>query len=656
LCGPSVERLSKVDGDWIYDIEVTTNRVDMMSVTGIAREAAAILPEFGVKAELVPLTLPPIASYKSLDIKIINNPQLCQRILAIKLGGVKIGPSPEWLQKRLIQVGQRPLNNVIDITNYVMWEVGHPVHVFDYDRLTKKTIAVREAKKGERLKTLDDKVHRLVGGEVVFDDGTGTIIDLPGIMGTANTVVTDKTTNILLWIESIDPVKIRQASMTLAIRSQAAVLNEKQVDPELGLMAVLRVVELCQKLTQAKVASKLVDIYPVKPVIKPITLTDERLTTYLGLRVEPERVKGILERLGCQIQVKNENLKVKNNKKGGDEETINYEVVPPTWRARDLTIPEDLIEEVARIYGYHNFPSSVMATTIPDAPSEENFRLEYQIKQWLTGWGFTEIYTYSMVAKDLVLASGYPLASHLKIKNPLSDEWVYMRRSLVPSIMAVVESNQRDMIRVFEMQNVFHPAGKRSELPNEELQLVVATTTSYQELKGVVDGLMTKLFLANELYVVPTNVDQDGFGVGQTGEIVVGKKRLGVMGQLKAKKMWVAKILMRELMALARTHPRYIPIKTTPPIREDLTFQVPDKTYLGNLLLTVAKTSKLVETAIISKRYKPPTATDSTNITLTLTYRDPKKSLTDKELMPVRKKIATSLAQLYSAQLVGLLE
>ena len=227
LCGPSVEKLEKVGDDWVYDIEVTTNRVDMMSVYGVAREASVILPQFGYQARLKkynPDEINKFVSHKinkfvsdeikgggKLDFKISNNPALCKRILAIKLENVELGPSPSWLSSRLSKVGQRPLNNAIDITNYVMWEIGHPIHVFDYDRLKRQKILVREAKKGESLTTLDGIKYNLNGGEVIFDDGAGEIIDLPGIMGTANTVVTPETKNVLLWIESIEPVRIRRA-------------------------------------------------------------------------------------------------------------------------------------------------------------------------------------------------------------------------------------------------------------------------------------------------------------------------------------------------------------------------------------------------------------------------------------------------------------
>ncbi len=212
LCGPSVERIYTVNGETVYDIEITTNRVDAYSVRGIAREAAVILPQFGIDAKMLSVDSVDLKGreYRKahpLDISIDNTHGFCGRILAMKLGSVRIGQSPKWMQRRLQLVGQRPINNLIDITNYVMWEIGHPVHAFDYDRLTQKKIIVREAKKGEHAVTLDNIHHTFMGGELIFDDGKGEIIDIPGIMGTANTVVTDGTKNVLLFHRKHGPGK-----------------------------------------------------------------------------------------------------------------------------------------------------------------------------------------------------------------------------------------------------------------------------------------------------------------------------------------------------------------------------------------------------------------------------------------------------------------
>ncbi len=614
LCGPSVERIHILEGKPVYDIEVTTNRVDCMSVRGIAREAAAILPEFKIKAILKPSPVLADVSHKPLNLKIVNDPKLCHRILAIKLENIKIAPSPKWLEKRLLQVGQRPLNNVIDITNYVMWELGHPLHAFDYDRLNPKTIIVRQAKKGEQLITLDHKIHILQGGEVVFDNGQNTIIDLPGIMGTTNTVVTSKTKNVLLWIESVTPHLIRQASMALAIRSQAAVLNEKSVDPERGEEAILHAAYLMQQLYQAKIASRLIDIYPTRVKPKSVTLTQNQIDTYLGLSLKPTRTTHILQNLGCTIRTTSN----------------SYTVTPPSWRSHDLQIPEDYIEEIARIYGYHNLPSVVMPTPIPDCEAQDNFQLEQTLKTWLADLGLTEIYSYSLVSKNIAEQSGIPLKNHLKLKNPLTDDLVYLRRSLVPSHLQVIDQNKsRGQVSVFEMANVYIPHSK--DLPTEELHLTLTTTKDYHFLKGILDTLASKLHL-------------DNYSVTPKGIVMANNIPLGTINHSQT--AFVCDLLVKPLLNISSTHPRYIPVTTHPPIIEDLTFILPPKTHLGPVISAIKAVSPLIETVSLKDIFQH-------NHTFTVSYRSSQRSLTDQEITPLRKLIVNALQKTFSTKLVG---
>lgn len=630
LCGPSVEKIDTIHGEPVYDIEVTTNRVDMMSVYGIAREASVILPEFGIKTNLKPLVTKPVTIKTYLDFTIKNDPKLCHRILAIKLENVQLGTSPGWLQKRLEQVGQRSLNNAIDITNYVTWELGHPIHAFDYDRLSQKTIIVRQAKAGEKLTTLDDITYTLKGGEVVFDDGTDTIVDLPGIMGTQNTVVTQKTKNVLLWIESIDPVLIRQASMSHAIRTQAAVLNEKSVDPELGFQTILRAIELFKLNTKFTTSSELVDIYPHPQKPSQHTLTQTSLDTYMGIPIEPKRVTRILTGLGCQVAHK-------QNK---------YLITPPSFRSHDLKLEVDYIEEIARIYGYHNLDSVIMDTPIPDNPGNDDFFFERSIKQWLVGWGTTEVYTYSMVNQELAKASGHKIKDHLKISNPLSDEWLYMRRSLVPSLVSVLDQNPTTTNTIFELQNVYHPNAK--SLPQEELHLTLASNQGFPHLKGLLDALMQKLFVDN-YSVIPARNPQPPFTKNSTGHIKSSSLNLGIIGQVDSNDtIYAIDINISQIRQASSSHPKYIPPKKQAPIIEDLTFTFPPKTVIGPVITTIGSLSRLIESVNLSSQYKQ-------NYTFTIIYRHPNRPLKDKEILPIRKKTVSSLKKNYQAKLVGTL-
>lgn len=637
LCGPSVERIEEIEGEPVYDIETTTNRVDATSVRGIAREAAAILPEFDIKAKLKPLKLDElearVATLPELDLKVENDPELCSRITCVLIDNVKLGDSPAWLQKRLKQVGQRPLNNAIDITNYVMWEIGHPCHAFDYDRITSKKIVVREAKKGETFTTLDNKTFKTLGGEVVFDDGSGTIVDLPGIMGTANTVVTNETTRVLLWIESVDAKKIRFASMSHAIRSQAAVLNEKHVDPTLGREAILRGLQLFEDVTGGTAASQIYDDFPEPVQPQTVTLKQSRLTDYMGLTPKQSQVEAILKHLDFAITTKGI----------GDE--LTYTVTPPTFRADDVQIEQDVIEEIARIYGYHNLPSVVMDTPIPDHPDHHDFGMEYQIKQWLAGWGAQEIYTYSMVSADIAKQSGHTLDEHLALKNPLNDDLVYMRRSLIPSLLDVYVSNPGYKTTVFEMQNVYHPhKGKGVELPAEVMSLTMMTSETYAALKGMLDALMAKL------YVADYRVEADAHG-DVLGKVMIGKQQVGSVSRMVRgdATYWAVEMQFYAILEHAATHPSEIGVISVPPVIEDLTFTMPEKTALGPVIEAMVTMDEMIENVMLKDTYEQ-------NATFTVHYRDPEQPLSDEQVAPVRKALVTLLKTKHGGELVGSLD
>lgn len=593
LCGPSIERTETVRGDVIYDIEVTTNRVDSYSVYGIARETAAILPEFGFNAKLLPMKTSPLKGKKKLDITIIDKQQFCKRILAVKIENIQLTKSPKWLTERLEKVGQRPLNNIIDITNYVMWETGHPIHAFDYDRLTKKKIIVREAKKGEHMITLDSKRHTLRGGELVFDDTTGTIIDLPGIMGTANTVVNEKTKNVLLFVENSDPSHIRFASMGLGIRTQAATINEKGPDPELAHITISRAATLACDIAKGSVASTLFDHYPNKPKLITVNLSHQKLVTYLGTEIAPKRVTGILTNLCFSV-------KSKNN---------TYEVTPPSWRTSDITIAEDIIEEVSRIYGYHNIqphlPSGELPVVIPDPA----LHWEEEVKIRLRDWGYTELLTYSMISESQMDDFHLDKTLSYKISNPLSNDWVYMRPHLLPNVLAVARQNLKisNNLKLFELSMIYQYRHKN--LPLEVPTLVVVWSgKKYFEAKGLAEALF-------DLFGIPFPDKLDSYGS------ITNEREITVLYLDFAK-----------LISNAKTTKTYIPIPKYPPIIEDLAFIVPDRFEIGPLVSTLKTIHPFVHNVSLLDVHE-------NTRTVHIEYLDRNKNLTDEEVRPIREKI-----------------
>lgn len=640
LCGPSVERIEIIKNEPVYDIEVTTNRVDSASVRGIAREAAAILPEFSIKADLKPLSpeldqiQQSLSTLEPLDIDIQNDASLCKRLMGVGLE-VQVSDSPSWLQTRLEQVGQRPLNNLIDVTNYLMWEYGHPTHVFDYDKFTQKKLIVREAKPGEQVTTLDNKTHTTIGGEVVFDDGTGEIIDMPGLMGTTNTIVDQNTQRVLLFIDSVIPDKIRFASMSHSIRSQAAVLNEKHVDPTLSQDVLLAGVKLLKQIANAKPFSRIYDDWPVKPVIKTINVTQTQINAYMGLTVDSNQIIRILESLGCQVEV--------NYKNSLD---VSYRVTPASYRSHDLLIAQDIIEEIARIYGYHNLPSVVMDTTIPDPGTNIHHDKEHLIKSSLADWGASEVYTYSLISESLALNSGFPLESHLKLSNSLTEDLVYLRLSLIGSHQLVFEDNKiHKNWTIFEMANTYWKQ-KPGELPKENLELVISQHHDYYQLKQLVEKLLSKLGI-NDYFVEP-NIDTQSypeFIAELSGSININSQIVGVLGQTKHG-FYAAKLAVSQLISLAPPHPRYTLISTKTAVVEDLTFKLPDKTFIGMVIKDITELDKAISQVRLKDRFKQ-------NYTFTIEYLDRHKQLSSEAVTQVRQNIVSQVTQKYQGSLIG---
>ena len=623
LAGPSVEKIEQIEQQPVYDIEVTSNRVDLMSVRGMAREASVILPEFDLPAKLKPFQ--PVFEIAhdlpELGIEIVNQPELCERILAVKISRVKISDSPEWLQQRLRQVGQRPLNNVIDITNYVMWELGQPIHAFDYDKLSAGQIIVRQAKPGEQLITLDGKTHTLRGGEVVFDNGQGEIIDLPGIMGTQNSVVDANTTTVLLWIEHVKARLIRQASMGLNIRTQAAILNEKNVDPDSAPVALARAGELMLKLTGGQASSQIVDIYPQPRKITSTRLQHQLLEKYLGVEIPSQQVTRILTKLGCQVK----------------QEQGSYLITPPSYRAADLQLPVDYIEEITRIYGYHNLPDLMLDGSIPDQPFPVRFELEEQIKYYLSDWGGQEVYTYSLVSADLAQAAGYSLAEHLKLKNPLTQDNQYLRRSLLPSL-AQVNQQVAQHQHWFELAAVYLP--QASDLPDQPWHLAWLSDSDLETFLGSLTALFHRLHLSHQ---VTPQTDQAHLPfAAHVGAIQAAGTTVGYLGQMPDQS-WGWEIDLDKLLPLVPEFPPYQPAPTYPPVIQDLKFEFGQPTYLGPVIQAIKQVDPLIRRVELLDRYHQ-------SVTFRIYFQSFSGNLSDDKIQPIRQKIIQLLQQQFSVQ------
>ncbi len=653
LCGPSVERIYQREGEAVYDIEVTTNRVDSMCVRGIAREAAVILKQFGKEATLRPTPKSTLlsrlknknkqeeiesAAHKKLPLPIIvDNKNICKRTMAVVLAHTERTPTPKWMAKRLKQVEMNVHDAVIDITNYITHELGHPCHAFDYDRIMALggVIQVKQAEKGKQFTTLDGMTYTTVGGEVVYENEEGTIIDLPGIKGTANTSINSGTKNVLFWLENIDAKKIRFASMTHAIRTVAAQLSEKNVDPNSAAEVLAKGIELFQYLTHAHVASPVYDKFPGKQKPTPVTVSLERIQNYLGIEMPVNTIDQILSDLGCEVDLKASRLSV----------------TPPTFRP-DIQIEADVIEEIARIYGYHNLPSVVMPTAIPLVkPEGTNFHIEARIKRFLAAVGWQEVYTYSMVSQELAKQSGYALSEHLKLQNPLTDDRVFLRRSLLPSLQEILDQNsQKAQLCVFEQANVYHP--RADQLPDEVLHLSLLSRIEYREVKGALEVLLDQLFI-KDFTITPitpkthlyTQVAEVWASAPHTHHQIL----IGEIGILQQSGATAVTLEVAKLLQVAHTHPTYQSIDATSEIIEDLTFTLLPHTAVGPLIETIKQSSPLITKVNLKDTY-------AQNVTFTITYHHPERNLTTEEVAPVRQEVVNQLQKDGQAKLVGQLQ
>jgi phenylalanyl-tRNA synthetase beta chain len=633
LCGPSIERIYDREGDYVYDIEVTTNRVDSFSVRGIAREAAVILQQFGIPAKLKPLSIDQSlysknSSFAELKLPTINNnPTLNKRTICIILQNVKRSPTPEWMAKRLRQVEMNVHDSIIDITNYVTHELGHPCHAFDYDKLmaTGGEINIVEASKGEAFVTLDGESFETVGGEVVFKNGQNEIIDLPSIKGTKNTSIDESTKNVLLLLESIVADKVRFSSMTHAIRTTAAQLMEKNVDPILAEVVLKKGTELYLQLCDAQIGSQIYDDFSGKTLPSKIEIKQSTISQYLGLEIELNKIEQILQDLGCEVIIDGQNLSV----------------ITPTFRP-DLQIPADIVEEIARIYGYHNLPSVVMPTRIPlSQPQDITFDLETKIKHFLADIGWQEIYSYSLVSEKLALQSGYELSAHLKIQNPLTDDKVFLRRSLIPSLVEVIEANPMSKsLSVFEVANLYPP--QNASIPLTSTNLTLVSNKPYRQIRGEIEALFGKLYIS-DWSIQPIEVAAKPFI--QQAEIIIDDKRVGLIGNLE-QNLIATTFEIKILKSVAKKHPQYQPISKTTSLIEDLTFTLPESIQIGKVLAAIKSFNPLINQVELADIYKQ-------NFTFNISYLNRETNLTSQDVEPIRKAIIEMIRQQFHGELVG---
>lgn len=623
LSGPSVERIHSIADEPVYDIEVTTNRVDMMSVIGIAREVATILPANQIPARfLAPsqatIEYPPA----SFPLTVHDPDHLARSYAGIAMSLETLASTPDWMITRLTQVGQRSLNLLVDVSNYLTWELGFPVHIFDLDALG-NYIGIQRAKAGDSLVTLDGKTRVLAGGEVIFVNQKEEIIDLPAIMGTSNTAITDQSKRILIWSESLLSKDVRAASMGLGIRTQAAILNEKHVDPSGTKVVVEAAAALLSKLTGARPLSSLE--HRAATIEAPaIGISTKQVERFLGISMSLDSIADILNKLGFETHIDSDTCLAK----------------APSYRQHDIESSVDLVEEIARIYGYHNLNGRLPDTLIPNQLPDPILEAEYKLKHLLAGWGWSEVYTYSLVSLALAEQSGFPVEQHLTLANPLTEDLEYLRRSLLPSHQQLLASEPlHGEHGVFEMAHCYHP--RTAQLPLETLMLTLSIDRAqYSKLTTALQSLLKSLRIHSSL--VPST--HTAYLPDQVLEVMAGTTPIGRIGLTTHHTAHIE--LEVATLLKAATPPRFTPMPSHAPVVEDLTLTFPEKTLIGIVLGVIPTLHASIHKVSYLGKYQR-------NHSFRIEYLDSHTQLTSEAVRPIREQIIQHLESSYQAVLVG---
>ncbi len=524
---PVGKSLDSYLGDTILDLELTPNRLDCLSMLGVAHEVAALTgasvrePEISYPEDGIPVS-------EEVDISVAD-PDLCYRYTASLIKGVSVGPSPRRLQERLTKAGLRPINNVVDVTNYVMLEYNQPLHAFDFDRLKDRTIIVRRAQPGETLVTLDGVERKLSAKVLVIADRQDPI-GIGGVIGGENSEIGPQTTNVLLESANFDGRNSRETAQSFLLRTDATLRFEKGLRPELAPIALRRATQLIQQVTGGNVAPGIIDVFPDPGLFpKTVRLTTARLKRVLGIEVDLDTVLRTLSSLGFQTE---------------SQDPGSVEVTIPYWR-NDITIEEDLVEEVVRIVGYDSVPVTMLSTPIPYQQSNPKRNLVGLVKDTLVASGMQEVISYPLISlDDLEKVSPKDAASpHIKIANPLNAMEECLRPTLRPSLLRTLATNQghsEGPFRFFEVGKGFQP--RADDLPQErETVCGILAGRRWQpswlesdehldfyDAKGVLEGLLQRLGMAAQY----EPAQDPYFRLGSCATVVSGDVGLGVVGEV----------------------------------------------------------------------------------------------------------------------------
>ncbi len=648
--------------DIIFEISVTPNRGDCLSHIGIAREIAAYC-KIKVKYPDISLiennqNINNFASVQILDAD--KNPRYCARMVR----GISVKESPDWLKKRLASVGLRPINNVVDVTNYVLYELNQPLHAFDFDKLAGGKIIVKTAQDGDKFTTLDSKERQLDGQMLMICDGEKPVA-IAGVMGGENSEITDSTTNVLIESAYFNPSSVRRTSKKLGLSSDSSYRFERGADWQMAEFAANHAAQLIAKLGGGEIVAGLIDACPNPILNKQIELRFDRVRKILGINLANEYIIELLSRLNFDA----DNLT-----------DIDANVSVPSWRS-DVSLEIDLIEEIARLHDYDNItPQFVSQIDTNAQPIPNNLaipKLRKNIKDFLTNRGFNEVLTQNMIEPK---AAKFFTNEFVEIANPLGEELSVMRPSILPSMLKTIRNNERvgnDILKFYEIGKVFINSTNESSFIDgiaEEENLIIAISgfsnekqwgiaerkVDFYDIKGITSELF-EFFRFKGIKFVETQEEIAGFSANKM-QIVNKGQEIGVFGEINADLMkyydislpvFCAIINLTKLYKLDKSSGKYSPLSPYPSVYRDLAFVVDDKVAAGAILNSIVSNGgNLLNRCQLFDLYKGKSIEDGKkSIAFSLEFSSPTKTLTDQEIEPVMSKIIEAVESQFSASL-----
>ncbi len=662
---PPGAKIAEVLGlsDMVFEVDLTPNRPDCLGIIGIAREVAAIQKGFLRYPEKTDTgSGSAVFDYTSV---LIKDPDLCPRYCARVVLDVTVGPSPFWLQDRLLSVGLRPINNLVDVTNFVMMETGQPLHAFDIDKLAENRIVVRAADKGERFTTLDGKERILSSGMLMICDAEKPVA-IAGVMGGFNSEISEKTRSVLIESACFNPGSVRKTTKSLGLYTDASYRFERGVDPNVTVVALNRAAVLMQEITGGKLIEGMIDEHPGPPDVKTIPLSVQNTNRLLGTDLDRNSMSDHLKSIEFSVEEKEDDLLV---------------VTVPSFRV-DVSRHEDLVEEVARLSGYNSIPTTFPLIPFDTRLPSRRLVIRNEIKNFLLGYGFSEVINYSFInrsaCEQLRLGPDDPKRNMLEILNPLSEEQSVMRTSLIPGIIGTMHRNvamQVKTLRLFEIGKIFFDTGKNTQ-PREVENLVCIWTgkrndfswhdkgvdCDFYDIKGVAEGLFKALRVEKVKFTALPAESCCYLRPGYIAGIYAGEESIGVVGEIhpEAAANFDLKqsVFMFELdldVLIPRIPEEKIskPLPKFPSVSRDITMIVDRGTEAQAIIEHLENVNeKILEKVHLFDVYEgKPVPEGKKSLSLRLIYRSPEKTLEDEFVNNIHNRISGTVLNAFNAKL-----